>query len=212
MKIEIWSDVVCPFCYIGKRKLEKSIAKMPFKDSIEIEWKSFMLNPNARTQPEINSQEHLAKSKGWTLEQTKQISNQVTTMAAEEGLEYHLDKTIVANSINSHRLLHLAKSKSLGSEMKERLLKAYFTEGLNIDDEETLVKLGEEVGLKDSEVREVLDNSLFQDGIENDFRESREIGVQGVPFFVIDRKYGVSGAQPDAVFDDSLKKAWDKRY
>ncbi len=211
MKIEIWSDVVCPFCYIGKRKLEKSIAKMPFKDELEIEWKSFLLNPNARTQPEMNSQEYLAKSKGWSLEQTKQISNQVTEMAAAEGLEYHLDKTVVANSINAHRLLHLAKSKNLGDKMKERLMRAYFTEGHNIDDEETLIKLGEEVGLDRAGIKSTLTDSQFQEEIESDFRESREIGLQGVPFFVIDRKYGISGAQPDAVFDDSLRKAWEER-
>ncbi|MEB2782054.1 DsbA family oxidoreductase [Algoriphagus sp. C2-6-M1] len=208
MKIEIWSDIACPFCYIGKRKIEKAIEKFPQKDKIQIEWKSFQLNPEQITQPDKSSEEYLAEVKGWSSEQTKEITNNVSNMAAQEGLEYHLDKTVVANTRKAHRLLHLAKSAGKGDEMKESLLKAYFTDALNIDDETVLNEIGKKVGLSEAEVQEVLDTDKFESQVEQDIYESRQLGVKGVPFFVLDRKFGISGAQADEVFDQTLEKAW----
>ncbi|WP_339701997.1 DsbA family oxidoreductase [Algoriphagus aquimarinus] len=210
MKIEIWSDVVCPFCYIGKRKMEKAINNSHFKDKIEIEWKSFQLNPDQVTDPSLNSLEHLSKAKGWSMEQTLEITDNVVNMAAAEGLDFQMGNTVVANTMNSHRLIHLAKESGKGGEMKERLLKAYFTDGLNIDDADTLVSLGKEVGLEEEPIRQMLASEQFKNAVEQDIYESRTIGVKGVPFFVLDRKFGVSGAQPDEVFDQTLEKAWNE--
>lgn len=208
MKIEIWSDIACPFCYIGKRKLETAIQKFPYKDSIDVEWKSFQLNPDQKTDPSVNSLEYLAKSKGWSMTQVKEITSHVSEMAQAEGLTFNYEKTIMANTKNAHRLIHLAKKSGKGNEMKERLLKAYFTEGLNVDDSETLISLGKEVGLEEAEIKAMLESKLFEDAVDQDIYESRLIGVRGVPFFVLDRKFGISGAQPDEVFEQTLEKAW----
>jgi predicted DsbA family dithiol-disulfide isomerase len=210
MKIEIWSDVACPFCYIGKRKIEKAIAKFPYKAKIEIEWKSFLLNPDQITQPNRSSQEYLAEAKGWSLEQTREITANVANMAAQEGLEYHLDKSVVANTKKAHRVLHLAKTEGKGDEMKESLLKAYFTDSLNIDDDGVLLGLAKEIGLSEMSIQEVLGSDKFENEVDQDIYESRQLGVKGVPFFVLDRKFGISGAQPDDVFDQTLEKAWNE--
>ncbi|MEP0712821.1 MAG: DsbA family oxidoreductase, partial [Algoriphagus sp.] len=201
MKIEIWSDVACPFCYIGKRKIEKAIAKFPHKDKIEVEWKSFLLNPDQVTQPNKSSEEHLAEVKGWSLAQTREITANVVKMAEEEGLDYHLDKSVVANTKKAHRLLHLAKTQGKGDEMKESLLKAYFTDAVNIDDDASLLTLAKEIGLDETAVKEVLSSDKFENEVDQDIYESRQLGVRGVPFFVLDRKFGISGAQQDEVFD-----------
>ncbi|WP_425638953.1 DsbA family oxidoreductase [Algoriphagus yeomjeoni] len=210
MKIEIWSDVACPFCYIGKRKIEKAIAKFPQKDKIEIEWKSFLLNPDQVTQPNKSSLEYLSEAKGWSLEQTKEITANVSNMAAQEGLEYHLDKTVVANTKKAHRVLHLAKTAGKGDVMKESLLKAYFTDSLNIDDDAVLLGLGQEIGFESAAIQDVLSSDKFEREVDQDIYESRQLGVKGVPFFVLDRKFGISGAQPDEVFDQTLEKAWNE--
>lgn len=210
MKIEIWSDIMCPFCYIGKRRLESALKSFEYSDQVKIEWKSFLLNPDMVTDPSKNSLEYLSETKGWSLAQTKQITQQVVEMAKAEDLHYQMDKTIVANAKNAHRLLQLAKSLEKGGEMKERLLKAYFTEGANIDDIETLDSLAMEVGLEKERVKSCLDSNEYADKVEQDIYESRMLGVRGVPFFVFDRKYGISGAQPLEVFEESLRKAWEE--
>ncbi len=210
MKIEIWSDVVCPFCYIGKRKLEKALSNFPNKGDIEIEWKSFQLNPDQKTNPSLNTIEYLATSKGWTMEQTREITSNVVEMAKTEGLEFDFDNAVVANTKNAHRLIHHAKSHGKGGEMKERLLSAYFSEGKNIDDAATLTSLGKEIGLADAEIKRVLESNQYEEEVELDSYESRQMGVRGVPFFVLDRKYAISGAQPDEVFTQTLEKSWNE--
>lgn len=208
MKIEIWSDVVCPFCYIGKRKMEKALQKFPFKEKVEIEWKSFQLNPDQQTKLGVSTFEDLSKSKGWSMEQTKQITSQVVGMAKAEGLTFDFDKAVVANTKNAHRLIHLAKEFGVQDAMKERLLKAYFTDGLNVDDTDTLIQLGKEVGVPEEKIKPMLESNQYEEAVDQDSYESRQIGVRGVPFFVLDRKFGISGAQPDEVFDQTLEKAW----
>ncbi|MBS4071044.1 MAG: DsbA family oxidoreductase [Algoriphagus sp.] len=208
MKIEIWSDVVCPFCYIGKRKMEKALQKFPFKEKVEIEWKSFQLNPDQQTKPGVNTLEDLSQSKGWSMAQTKQITSQVVGMAKAEGLTFDFDKAVVANTKNAHRLIHLAKEFGIQDAMKERLLKAYFTDGLNVDDTDTLIQLGKEVGVPEEKIKPMLESNQYEEAVYQDIYESRQIGVRGVPFFVLDRKFGISGAQPDEVFDQTLEKAW----
>lgn len=208
MKIEIWSDIMCPFCYIGKRRLEAALAKFENKEHVEIIWKSYMLNPTMKTDTNKNINQYLAEIKGWSLEQAKEMNAHVTNMAKEVGLNYDFDKAIVANSLKAHCLIQLAKTKNKGNEIEEHLFKAYFTEGKNVDDEKTLVELGKEIGLEESEVRLALRDLNYLSEVDKDIREAQQIGVRGVPFFVIDRKYGISGAQPESVFTETLTKAW----
>ncbi|WP_075351431.1 DsbA family oxidoreductase [Algoriphagus marinus] len=210
MKIEIWSDVVCPFCYIGKRKMEKALAKFPQKDAIEIEWKSFQLNPDQKTDTSVSTLEHLAASKGWTLDQTREITANVVEMAKSEGLDFDFENAVVANTRNAHQLIHLAKSAGKGNEMKERLLAAYFSEGKNVDDFNTLISLGIEIGLTEDTIKKALETGAYENAVETDIYESRQLGVRGVPFFVLDRKFGISGAQADEVFTQTLEKAWSE--
>lgn len=208
MKIEVWSDVVCPFCYIGKRKMERALLQFAQNELVEIEWKSFQLIPDLETNISINSLENLAKSKGWTMQQAREITAQVSEIAKKEGLKFDFENSVVANTRNAHRLIHLAKSLHKGNEMKERLLKAYFSDSSNIDDPETLFSLGQEIGIAASTLKTVLDSNLYQDAVDHDILEAKLIGIKGVPFFLIDQKFAISGAQSDEVFKDTLDKAW----
>ncbi len=208
MKIEIWSDIMCPFCYIGKRRLESALAEFEFKDEVEIEWKSFLLNPDMKTDPSKSTLQYLSETKGWTMEQTQEMTSQVVAMAKVEDLDFKMDQTVVANAKKAHRVLQFAKSQNQGDAMKERFLKAYFIEGANIDDDTTLLNLGEEVGLTKSDLEENLYAKALDEKVERDIYESKLLGVRGVPFFVLDRKYGISGAQSIEVFTETLEKAW----
>jgi len=208
MKVEIWSDVMCPFCYIGKRRFENALQNFEHKDEIEIEWKSFQLNPDLETDPTVNIDQYLADKKGWTIDYARQLNAQVTQMAAEVGLTYNFDKAIVANSFNAHRFSHLAKKHGLGAEAEEQLFKAYFTDGKNIDDKDTLIELGKGLGIDDDEIKHTLDNNFYADDVKHDIAEAQYLGIQGVPFFVLNNKYGISGAQAAPVFEQTLQKAF----
>ncbi|QEM14465.1 DsbA family oxidoreductase [Mucilaginibacter rubeus] len=208
MKVEIWSDVMCPFCYIGKRRFEEALAGLDGKDQIEIEWKSFQLNPDLKTNPNISINQYLADIKGWTLDHAEQMNNHVTQMAAQAGLTYDFSKSVVANSFNAHRLAHLAKKHGLGDAAEEALFRAYFTEGRNIDDNQTLIELGTAIGLNADEIKLTLETDSYADDVKHDIAEAQYLGVRGVPFFVMNRKYAVSGAQEVAVFKDTLTKAF----
>ncbi len=209
MKIEIWSDIVCPFCYIGKRRLEEALAGFEHADTVEVRWKSFQLNPNQVTNPRITVIEDLAQKKGWTLQYASDASESVADMAAEEGLFYDFEKAIPANTFNAHRLLQFAKTKGLGSELKEALLHAYFIDNKNVDDTETLLTIAAACGLPVDETQRVIINpSAFRDAVLQDGSEATELGISGVPFFVFNRKYGISGAQPLKTFTEMLQKVW----
>jgi predicted DsbA family dithiol-disulfide isomerase len=210
MKIEIWSDVMCPFCYIGKRRFEDALQQFAHKDSVEIEWKSFQLNPDMVTDPSVNINQYLANAKGWTLEYAQQMNNHVTEMAAEVGLTYHMDNAVVANSFNAHRFTHLAKKHSLGANAEEALFKAYFTDGKNVDDTDTLIELGTSIGLNAEEVKQTLATDAFANDVKHDIAEAQYLGIKGVPFFVMNSKYGVSGAQAVPVFSQTLEKAFEE--
>jgi predicted DsbA family dithiol-disulfide isomerase len=207
MKIEIWSDVMCPFCYIGKRRLEEALKDFPGKDEVEIEWKSFQLDPEMVSQPGKNVYQYLAERKGISVAESEQMHGQVIAMAESAGLHYRFDKAVIANSFDAHRLMQLAKTKGLGSEAEERIFSAYFTEGVNVAEHAELVRLGTEIGLDAEEARAVLDSGAFSAEVAADIREAQQIGVRGVPFFVFDRKYAVSGAQPAEAFFQTLVKA-----
>lgn len=208
MKIEIWSDVMCPFCYIGKRRFEEALQQFAHQDEVEVEWKSFQLNPDMKTDPTININEYLADAKGWNLDYARQMNNQVTEMAAQVGLTYDFDKAIVANSFNAHRFSHLAKTHGLGGAAEEALFKAYFSDGKNIDDTATLIELGTSIGLNADEVKQTLESNAFADAVKHDIAEAQYLGIRGVPFFVMNNKYGVSGAQVVPVFTETLEKSF----
>jgi predicted DsbA family dithiol-disulfide isomerase len=206
MKIEIWSDIMCPFCYIGKRQLETALAVFPNND-FEIEWKSFQLDPTITSQPDTNVYTFLAERKGISVEQSKEMHKGVVERAKSVGLEYNFDKAVISNSLNAHRIIQLAKNKNIGDRMEEIFFKAYFTDGKDLNNGPTLIQLGIEAGLEENAIREVLESDdLFLKEVQSDIKEAGEIGVQGVPFFVFDRKYAVSGAQPVETFVKTIEE------
>ena len=206
--VEIWSDIVCPFCYLGKRKFEAALEQFPERNQVRIVWKSFQLNPDVMTDTSITVYEHLSRSKGISEDVARQMAEGVTERAREVGLHYDFDKAVVANTFKAHCLLHLAKEKGLQNEMKERLLKAYFIEGKNVDDTEILVNTGIEIGLNGAEIREKLNAEEYRAAVQEDMDLAQRFGIRGVPFFVFDRKYAVSGAQESNVFLQTLQNAY----
>ncbi|MGB3075061.1 MAG: DsbA family oxidoreductase [Chitinophagales bacterium] len=210
MKVEIWSDVMCPFCYIGKRKFETAFNGFDQAAKVEIEWKSFQLSPDMKTDPETNINQFLASHKGISIEQAKRMNESVTEMAKQAGLVYNFDISVVANSFNAHRFSHFAKQYGKQQEAEEKLFAAYFTEGKNIDDYDTLIVLGNELGLDAAALKTALENQSFTADVKADMEEANRLRVNAVPFFVFDRKYAVSGAQDSKVFADVLKKSFDE--
>jgi len=210
MKIEIWSDVMCPFCYIGKRKFESALNQFEHKDQIEIVWKRFQLAPDMVTDSTKNIHEFLAAHKGMTIEQAKGMNNHVANMAKQVGLDYNFDKAIPANSFLAHQFSHLAYKHNLQGQAEEALFKAYFTDGKNIDDINTLVQIGTEIGLAAYEITNALNDNLYANEVRNDIDEARQIGVNGVPFFVFDRKVAVSGAQDSSIFLETIENTFAK--
>ncbi|MFE3867355.1 DsbA family protein [Flavobacterium sp. LS2P90] len=210
LKVQIWSDIMCPFCYIGKRRIEEALQKFEHKDAVEIEWKSYQLDASFIASPEDNMLEHLAEKYRKDNDWAQNMLDSMTENAKAAGLDFHFEKAILANSFNAHRLLHLAKKYNLANDLEELLFKAYLTEGKNINDLDTLSKLGIEVGLEADEIAEVLNSDTFGAEVKKDQEEANAIGVQGVPFFVLDNKYGISGAQPATAFLETLEKAWQE--
>ena len=213
MKIEIWSDVVCPFCYLGKHKFENALAQFAGSDNIEVEWKSFQLNPGLVTDTTISIHQYLAEVKGYPVEQALKMNERFSVSGKVFGLEYNFDKIIVANSYMAQNLIHFAKNQGKQNEMEERLFEAYFTEGKNIDDVSILVLLATETGLNVEGLEQALENRTFDKQVQKDIDEASQLGIHGVPFFVFNGKYAVNGAQETSVFLDTLKKsysAWSK--
>lgn len=208
MKIEIWSDVVCPWCYIGKRRFEQALSKFEYKGKLDIEWKSYQLDPQMETDTSLNIHQYLSDKKGMSLEQAKAMADNVTKVAEEEGLHYDFSKTIPVNTIKAHRLLHYAKSLGKQDETKEVLLNAYFTQGSNLDDNNTLIDLCVTIGLNETAVTGVLNSDAYANDVQSDIREGVQLGLRGVPFFVFDRKYGISGAQAVDVFSQTLDQSF----
>ena len=208
MKVEVWSDVMCPFCYIGKRKFEKALAQFDNAGEVKLEWHSFLLDPDMKANGHANVYQYLAERKGVTLEQSKQMHQNVAEMAKEAGLTYNFDKAIAATSFDAHRLSQLAKTQGLDDAAEEQLFKAYFTDGKNIADHDVLAEIGQTIGLDSQTVTQVLANNTYADEVWADVKEAQEIGVRGVPFFVFNRKYAVSGAQPAEAFLNVLQTAF----
>lgn len=207
MHVEIWSDVVCPWCYIGKRRFEKALAEFDHPDEVEVVWRSFQLHPEHAKGVREPLEKALAAKIGGTVEQVRAMNDHVKTLAAAEGLDYDFDRYTLVNTFDAHRLTHLAKAYGLGAELHERFLRAQLVEGEVLDDADTLVRLSAEVGVPEDEARRVLEGDEYTADVDEDIREFRALGGNGVPFFVIDRRYGISGAQPTEVFLRALETA-----
>jgi len=211
VKVEVWSDVVCPWCYIGKRRLEGALAGFEHAVDVDVEYRSFELNPAAPSNEGQALDQRLADKYGVSIDEARAMNSRVTDAAAAEGLYYRLDIAQPGNPFDAHRLIHLAGTQGLKSEMKERLMAAYFSEGRPVGDPEALVELATEVGLDPERVRAVLASDEFAADVRTEEREAAELGINGVPFFVIDRRYGVSGAQPSELLLQALQKAWSEK-
>ncbi|WP_125610148.1 DsbA family oxidoreductase [Specibacter cremeus] len=210
MKIEIWSDVACPWCYIGKRRFESALAAFPHKDSVEVQWRSYQLDPTLPDHYDGTELGYLAERKGMDPGQVAGMFGHVAEQAAGEGLAYDFDSVVVANSFNAHQLLHLAGANGVADAVKEALLSGHFEHGEDIGAREYLVRTGVAAGLSADEINSALDTDEYADEVRQDFAEARSLGISGVPFFVIDRKYGISGAQPSALFSQALEEAWQE--
>lgn len=203
VKIEVWSDIVCPWCYIGKRRLESALAG--FDHPVEVEWRSFQLDPTVPKDYAGPVYEALREKTGRSTAEVREMTAHVSELAAAEGLTYDFDHSVMVNTFDAHRLTHLAKAQGLGGEMHERLLRAQLVEGATLNDVDTLVRLSEDIGVEGA--HRVLTSDEYAADVENDIREARMLGATGVPFFVLDRRYGVSGAQPVEAFASALKTA-----
>jgi predicted DsbA family dithiol-disulfide isomerase len=185
-----------------------ALEKFPHKDKVEVTWRSFELDPNLKTKIDVNAIDHLADAKGISHEQAEGMHKNVKQIAKEVGLDFDFEKAVVANSFNAHRLIQLSKTKGLDNEAEEQLFKAHFIEGKNIDDNKTLVQIGVATGLEEKEIREVLASDAFAKEVEEDEMQAQSIGIRGVPFFVLNDKYAVSGAQSPDTFLDVLQQTW----
>lgn len=207
MQIDIWSDVVCPWCYIGKRRFERALAEFPGRDEVSVVWHSFELDPSAPVRRTESTVEHLSDKYGMSIEQVESMEANVTALAAAEGLDYRLSETKSGNTFDAHRIIHLAAEHGLQDQMKERCLRAYFTESLAITEPETLAELAGQVGLDPIEVEQVLGSDRFAAEVREDEALATRLGITGVPFFVLDGRLGVSGAQSTDVFAAALTRA-----
>ncbi|MGA9856971.1 MAG: DsbA family oxidoreductase [Solirubrobacteraceae bacterium] len=211
MEIEIWSDVACPWCYVGKRRFEAALAEFEHADEVHVVWRSFELDPGAPAERTGDRAEHLAAKYGMTVEQARQAEQQMTDTAAGDGLDFRFDIARGGNTFDAHRLVHLGRQHGLQDAMKERLLRAYFTEGQLVSDHETLVSLAVEVGLPEDEAREVLAGDRYADAVREDEQAAGGLGISAVPTFVVDRALGASGAHPPEALLGLLRQGWQRR-
>lgn len=207
MKVEIWSDIMCPFCYIGKRQFENALKQFEDSKHIEIIWKSFILDPMIPERSEDGHMEYLVKHKGLSEDRVKDMLDNVVNYAKSVGLDYDLENGIIVNSKKSHRLIQFAKTKGLGNEIEERLFSAFFVEAKDLSDLTILTQLGKDVGLDENELQIAFTEDTYEELMNADIQEARQLGVSGVPFFVFDRKYAVSGAQQVEAFLQTLEKS-----
>jgi predicted DsbA family dithiol-disulfide isomerase len=211
MQVEIWSDVVCPWCFIGKRRFEDALSRFPHAGEVEVVWRSFELDPSAPFSHGVDNATRLAGKYGVSREEAERMLDRMTRVADDEGLSFRLDIARAGRTFDAHRLLHLAAEHGLQDALKEALLSAYQEKGEHIADPDVLAKVAREVGLDEDEVRDVLAGDRYASEVRADEREAHDIGVQGVPFFVFDRRYAVSGAQPSDVLLEVLERAWADR-
>ena len=208
MKVDIWSDIRCPFCYVGKKNFEKALDQFPHKDKVEVTWHSFQLDPDLKTQPEKNSLEYFAEAKRVSPEQAKEMHDHVSKAGKDAGINFNFEHQKIANSYRAHLLLQLAATKNLANEAEEALFKAQLVDGKNIDDEATLIEIGKSISLTETDIKQALQSDDFGMEVTRDMMLARQMGISGVPFFEINDKYGVSGAQPTTAFSEVLENSW----
>lgn len=211
MKIEIWSDIACPFCYLGKRKFDLALAQFSGKADVEIEWKSFLLNPDLTSDPSVSIFQYLSEKKGFPEEQARQMMSQITESGSAVGLEYHFNEVILANTLKAHQLLHESRVQGLQHEMEERLFEAHFVEGKNIDDVNILLELASEIGMDNTALDVKILTGQYSNEIQSDLDLAQQFGVRGVPFFVFDRTYAISGAQEPASFLKTMEQVQNEK-
>ncbi len=207
MKVEIWSDYVCPYCYMGKKRFEEGLSQFEGKESVEVEFKSFELDPHAKVDGNPSVYVYLEKKYGLSRERASQTLEDITRQAKQVGLNYNMDITVQTNTYDAHRLTHYAKTLGLAEAFSERLFRAHFTNGLHIGEQNTLILLAEEVGMSKKDVLKILEEDQFAEDVRKDEQDAHKLGVRGVPFFLIDGKHIVSGAQPSEAFLKALRHA-----
>jgi predicted DsbA family dithiol-disulfide isomerase len=211
VNVEIWSDIACPWCYIGKRRFEAALAQFEHADEVTVTWRSFELDPGAPAERVGDRAEHLARKYGSSVEQARAMQQQMTDVAAGEGLEFHFERARSGTTLDAHRLLHLAHDHDLQDALKERFLRAYLTEAELMSDHPALQRLAVEAGLPEDEVRDELATDRYEAEVRDDERTANALGITAVPFFVVDRKLGAAGAQPPEVLADLLRRGWEQR-
>ena len=211
MEVEIWSDVACPWCYVGKRRFEAALAAFDNSDEVKVTWRSFELDPTAPRERDVDGATHLAQKYGTTRERALEMQRTMTEAAAGDGLDFRFDIARAGNTFDAHRLVHLAAAHGSQDAMKERLMRGYLTEGEPIGDPRALERLAIEAGLPADEVREVLATERFTEEVREDERTAHSLGINAVPFFVVDRVFGASGAHPPEALLQLLERAWQER-
>lgn len=206
MRVEVWSDVVCPWCYIGKRRFERALAAFEGRDEVEVVWRSFQLNPEQPRGVADDHDTYLARKMGATPEQVRRMNDDIVALAAAEGLDYHFETYRVVNTLDAHQILHLARAHGLGNAAHERLLRAQLVEGRHLEDPATLAQLAGEVGVDEAEAARALSTDAYLEAVAQDLDEARALGIGAVPFFVLDRRYGVAGAQATEMFLAALRR------
>lgn len=210
MKVEIWSDIMCPFCYMGKRKFELALAEFEPRENIEIIWKSYQLMPDLEKGTPTDLEKILVERKGISINQARQMNASVTQSGKQVGLTYNFDKALAVNTFDAHRFLHFAKANGKSNGAEEVIFRSYFTDGKNVGDFNVLVELGKEIGLDTHALSTALENGSYEDEVLTDMYEAKQLGVRGVPFFVFNRKYAVSGAQEPGIFLQTLEKSYSE--
>jgi predicted DsbA family dithiol-disulfide isomerase len=211
MDIEIWSDIACPWCYVGKRRFEAALREFPHADEVTVIWRSFELDPDAPAERDGDGAAHLARKYGMSVEQARASQDQLAATAAGDGIEMDFARQRMGNTFDGHRLIHLAGEHGLQDEMKERLLHAYFSEGALVSDHDTLAALAAEIGLDADEVRTTLQSDRFADAVRGDEQDAARLGISAVPTFVVDRALGASGAHPPAELLALLDQGWERQ-
>jgi predicted DsbA family dithiol-disulfide isomerase len=209
--VEIWSDIACPWCYVGKRRFEAALAAFEHRDDVAVTWRSFELDPQAPVERSVDSATHLAQKYGMSRDEALESQRKLAEVAAGDGLDMRFDRARGANTFDAHRLVQLAKARSVQDAMKERLMRAYFTEGERIGDPDTLARLALEVGLAEDDVRELLSGTHYATEVRDDERTAMTLGINAVPFFVVDRRMGAAGAHPPEALGELLRRGWEAR-
>jgi predicted DsbA family dithiol-disulfide isomerase len=211
VRVEIWSDIACPWCYVGKRRFEAALAAFEHRDGVDVVWRSFELDPGAPLERDGDGAAHLARKYGTSRDEALAMQRRMADVAAAEGLDFRFDVARGGNTFDAHRVLHLAAEHGVQDAMKERLMRAYLGEGELIGDPAVLERLALEVGLRGDEVRDVLSTDRFGAAVREDERAAAVLGIDAVPFFVVDRRVGASGAQPPEALLDLMRRGWPRR-